>query len=310
MSQLSKIVLGTRGSALALAQANIVKTAFERSPNPPSVELRVIKTTGDRRLDLSLSGHGQTFDKGLFTKELEEALVRKDIDIAVHSLKDLPTDLPPALKVGAVLSRHDPSDLLITKEPYDLSDLPQGAILATSSPRRALQLRYRRPDFKIVEVRGNVGTRLEKLLEQKLWTGLILAKAGVDRVGYQSEAGQLSIEGRLLHVRSLPEMLPAAGQGAIGLEIVANRNDVKEWVERLNDRKTWDAVTAERAFLKLLGGGCQTPIGVHGQYLGERFQLEAIVFDVNGKASTGFVIGCSPENAPTTLLKKIYGDKR
>jgi hydroxymethylbilane synthase len=308
MSRIKQVILGTRGSALALAQAQIVKGALECIPDPPQVELHVIKTTGDQRLDLNLTESGKSFEKGLFTKELEESLLKNEIDIAVHSLKDLPTELRPELELGAVLVRHDPADLLITKEPLEFTQLPMRAIVATSSPRRSLQLCHRRPDLQIVEVRGNIGTRLKKLLREKDWVALVLAKAGLDRIGVGVENGPMDFEGTRLYAVPLSEMLPAAGQGAIGLEVSKTNTEIRSLLEEVNDEETWDCVNAEREFLRLMGGGCQVPIGVRGRYAGEEFQLEAIIFDEKGEAMTGKVGGLGPELSAAALLKEIYGN--
>jgi hydroxymethylbilane synthase len=311
MRRYGKLILGTRGSTLALAQAEMVKTALEQLSDPPEeVVIKTIKTTGDQRLDLDLAQSGKAFDKGAFTKELEEELLRNEIQIAVHSLKDLPTDLVAGLELGAVLPRHDPSDLLVTKERYRFEDLPRGAILATGSPRRSQQIKWRRPDLITIGVRGNIGTRLEKLCCNQDWTGLVLAKAGMDRIGFRGVSGQFDFLGAQLYVEPLTEMIPAAGQGAIGLEIASANRAIKPLLEAVNDVQTWDSVCAERDFLRLLGGGCQVPIGVHGVFINDQFQLEAIVFEGIGTAKKASVTGVAPKAAASVLIEKFYGKTR
>jgi hydroxymethylbilane synthase len=307
-----KIILGTRGSQLALAQAELVKQALERLHEKLDVEVRVIKTTGDQRMDIRLSEPGPLIGKGLFTKELEEALLREEIDVAVHSLKDLPTNLPSGLELGGVLARHDPLDLLISKTGRTLNELPLNATVATSSTRRARQLVFRRPDIFIADVRGNVTTRVEKLLRDDSWNSIILAKAGLERLGFRLEQGLMEFESQPLFVSDLIEILPAVGQGAIGLEVAMHNSVVKSFVSKINDPQSWYCVTAERELLKLLGGGCQTPLGVRTRLQGENLYFEAILFEKGIRPMTGTVSGVfpSPAAAATALLDKIYGKRR
>ena len=250
---MNRLILGTRGSDLALAQTRIVAALLREALPHLTVETRIIKTTGDQRLDVSLSAPG-SLEKGLFTKELEEALFARTIDAAVHSLKDLPTELPAGLTLGAILERADPADVLIAKTPGGWTALPQGATVATSSPRRKAQLLHLRPDLRVEEIRGNVPTRLRKLAENPALDGLLLAKAGLDRLGHQIiPAG--------LHLTVVEEILPAPGQGAIAIECRAEDPTVHTALQTIHHEDTARCVTAERDLLRSLGGGCSLPIG-------------------------------------------------
>ena len=286
------LVLGTRGSALALAQTALVRAAL----GDTLTEIREIKTTGDRRQDLSLTalggdGHGyvtggERIDPGLFTRELEGALLAGEIDVAVHSLKDLPTIMPVGLGLAAVLPRADTADVLVLKDAASFHDLPEGATLATSSLRRQFQLQYHRPDLRMSEVRGNVPTRLGKLRARDDWAGLVLARAGLERLGHAEEvrAGCLEGEHGTFTVETLgPEvMLPAVGQGAIGLQCRSDDLLTLAALATVNHPPTWTAITAERTLLKLLGGGCQMPLGVGTQLLNGHLWLRAILFQAAG----------------------------
>lgn len=329
-----KIVLGTRGSSLALAQAEIAGNLLSQIAGIEQVERQIIKTTGDRRLDLRLSDSGKKFARGLFTKELEECLLNGQIDVAVHSLKDLPTDLPEEFTIAAVLPREDPADVLVSRQAISLGEVRANGIIATSSPRRAQQLQHFRPDITVVDVRGNVPTRIEKLINQPSWDGLILARAGLERLGLKIRESRIQSDGRTLFASILEGMLPAAGQGAIALEVLKKSSAVRDLVWAVNDPATWFCVHAEREFLRLLGGGCEVPIGVratihrpsqsaeekfcegeglidHPSVRQEQALLEAIVFE-GDTVHTGSVAGKfdSAETAAQTLFSKIYGDKR
>jgi hydroxymethylbilane synthase len=307
-----KIILGTRGSLLALAQAEQARILLSQVPGIDSVEFLVIKTTGDRRLDLRLSDSGKKFDRGLFTKELEESLLSREIDVAVHSLKDLPTDLPNGLIIAAVLPREDPADVLISKQASSLPEVRANGLVATSSPRRARQLQRLRPDLRIVDVRGNVPTRIDKLINQSSWDGLIVARAGLERLNLKIQDGCIQFDGRELFASVLDAMLPAAGQGAIALEVLAKSSAIREVLQSVNDPDTWFCVEAEREFLRLLGGGCEVPIGVRATLTGEQALLEAIVFGENDTVWKGSVAGsfATAELAAQTLFRKLYGDRR
>jgi hydroxymethylbilane synthase len=302
------VILGTRGSRLALAQAQIVQRALESLPEKPEIVVRIIRTTGDKRLDISLSRPGPKIARGLFTKELEEALLGQEIDVAVHSLKDLPTELPSELELAATLLRHDPGDVLISKSAKSLSEISAGRLVATSSPRRARQLTAHRPDLRVCDIRGNVPTRIAKLLAEDSWSSLVLAKAGLERLGYRLANGQMEFETHRLFVTDLPEILPAAGQGAIGLEIRANDSDLRRFLGQINHGPTWFCTGVEREFLRLLGGGCNLPVGIRTSLDGTEIHCQAVVFDENNRARTGTLSGkfTTPRAAATALLERIY----
>jgi hydroxymethylbilane synthase len=329
-----KIVLGTRGSSLALAQAEIAGNLLSQVAGIEKVERQIIKTTGDRRLDLRLSDSGKKFARGLFTKELEECLLSGQIDVAVHSLKDLPTELPEGLAIAAVLPREDPADVLVSRQAASLSAIRANGVIATSSPRRARQLQRLRPDLTIVDVRGNVPTRIDKLINQPSWDGLILARAGLERLGLKIRENRIQFDGRTLFASIVEGMLPAAGQGAIALEVLEKSSAIRDLLRAVNDPETWFCVHAEREFLRLLGGGCEVPIGVRatirsaeGNDIGstseggssvnsessmeEQALLEAVVFEED-IVHTGSVAGNfgSAERAAQILFRKIYGDRR
>jgi hydroxymethylbilane synthase len=244
-------VLGTRGSKLALAQTRIVAAGLRREHPDLAIETRIFKTTGDRRLDIRLSAPGP-LEKGLFTKELEDALLAGQITAAVHSLKDLPTDLPPGLRLGAILERGDPADVLVSKHSGGIPGLPASACVATSSPRRKAQLLALRPDLYTEEIRGNVPTRLRKLKDDPALDALLLAKAGLDRLGPAVVPGGLG-------VTVVPEILPAPGQGAIALEIRADDTQTAHLVRALHHEPTARCVEEERRLLRESGGGCGSP---------------------------------------------------
>ena len=307
-----KIVLGTRGSRLALAQAEIAKEALLRSGAVEAIDIRVIKTTGDQRLDLRLNDSGKSFEKGLFTKELEQALLSKEIDLAVHSLKDLPTEPVDHLIVETVLPREDPVDVLVSKITGGLDALPKGSLIATSSPRRAQQITYLRPDIRICDVRGNVPTRLEKLVRNQEWSAIILARAGLTRLQLAPEQERLSFLDTSLFVTDLGELLPAAGQGAIALQCRTNDSVVRSILNRINDVASWDCVRAEREFLRLVGGGCNVPIGVYARVVGDTMTLAAIVFEEGGKVRQGSVTVPikTPLDPAQVLYREIYAEDR
>jgi hydroxymethylbilane synthase len=282
------ILLATRGSALALAQAGVVLAQCrEKFPKLP-FELKIIKTSGDKFLTASMTKPDLSLPKGLFTKELELALLKGRADLAVHSLKDLPTELPEGLKLGAVAGkRADVRDMLIYKPPLapglKLVQLPKGLTVATSSTRRQAQLQALRPDFKFVEIRGNVATRLRKLAEKSELGATILAAAGLGRLGFLlTEAGRLAgsgvPDGLLGMMLSTDEMLPCVGQAAIGLEIRDHDEQAASLCRELNDESTFQCVTAERALLRALGGGCQMPLGAHATLAGTELHLRAVLF--------------------------------
>jgi hydroxymethylbilane synthase len=277
------IYIATRGSALALAQSNAV-LAFSRVQFPgQSFELKIIKTTGDKLQKASMARIDATLPRGLFTKELEDAMLNGEADLAVHSLKDLPTILPDGLKLGAAGKRVDVRDVLIAKSRLGIADLPHGATIATSSTRRSAQLLERRPDLKIVPIRGNVGTRLQKLATNLELHGTILAAAGLQRLQFQIDAnGVLSGEGIPDDIFATPiavtDMLPCVGQAAIGIESRENDPRIDAICEKLNDSATWHCVTAERAFLRGMGGGCQSAVAAYAEISANEIWLRAVSY--------------------------------
>ena len=332
------LTLGTRGSALALAQTTLTLQALRGAFPGGTFDLREIKTTGDKRQDLSLTrlapgGHGYQanatvdgsaavsspplvgrVDPGLFTKELEAELLAGTIDVAVHSLKDLPTVMPDGLKLVAVLPRADTADALVFKGPFTRLDrLPTGVTIATSSLRRQRQLQWQRPDLQVCEVRGNVGTRLRKLHEHADWAALVLARAGLERLGYgaQMRDGFLEADGQRFAVQTLPPalMMPAVGQGAIGLQARADDDDTLHLLASINHAETWAAVTAERTLLSLLGGGCQMPLGVNTVFYPERGQmrLQAVLFDVDENTAPKFGETVWSSDDPAGLAERVAG---
>ena len=287
------IILCTRGSALALAQAHLMAQQCRAAFPELRFELSVLKTTGDRLQQASMAKTDPSLPKGLFTKELEGALLNGQADLAVHSLKDLPTELPEGLMLAATPLREDVRDVFIYRaagsssrgyRPHaELKDFPVGATLATSSTRRKMTLLAARPDLNIVEIRGNVGTRMRKVAEQGEVDATLLALAGLTRLNFKIGAdGTLSgadvPEGLLASVLSLEAMLPCVGQGALGIESRAGDDRIAAICQRLNHPETFFAVTAERAFLKALGGGCQSPVGAHATVSGDRVTLRAVAF--------------------------------
>lgn len=296
------IYIATRGSALALAQANLILAQCRAALPADSFELKIIKTTGDKLQTASLTSGD--LPKGLFTKEIEEALLSREADLAVHSLKDLPTQLPAGLKLGAVTAREDIRDVLVYRDiehvmatanlgapvntarrgyrpALNLAGLPHGAVVATSSTRRAAQVREHRPDLRIVEIRGNVGTRLRKISEQSDVDATILAAAGLRRLQMN-----ITADGRLIGTDvpaglaatplSLGEMLPCVGQAAIGIEIRENDPRLEAICAALNHAETHACVTAERAFLSAMGGGCNLAVGAHAQVIGAELRMRVV----------------------------------
>jgi len=278
------IRIGTRGSALALQQANWVKRELCFHEPDLDIQLMIIRTKGDKILDAPLAKIG---GKGLFVKEIEEALLRGDIDLAVHSMKDLPVDLPPGLVVGAVPKREDPRDVLITNGVPGFHSLPQRARLGTSSMRRRAQLLHCRSDLEIVPIRGNLDTRLKKLERERL-DGIVVAAAGLRRMGWEDRIVQL-ID---------PEIcLPAPGQGALAIEIREDSWERLSFLNRLNDPDTFWAVLAERAFLKGLGGGCQVPIAALARIRDQELELSGVVCSPDGKIFRKQVLRDTKEKA-------------
>ncbi len=264
-----KIIIGTRGSELALWQTDFVKNTLEKHFSDINFETKIIKTTGDKLLDVALTKIG---DKGLFTKQIETALVRREIDLAVHSLKDLQTVQPAGLCIGAVSKRELPNDVLISKKYASIDDLPQNAKVATGSLRRKSQLLHYRPDLRIFEIRGNVPTRIAKFEGSDL-DAMILAFAGVHR---------LKLDAHIAEIIPFNVMLPAVGQGALAIEIRETDTELREILKVLNDEETHSCITAERSFLRSLEGGCQVPIGANAVLQTNEIHLEGMVGNLSG----------------------------
>lgn len=284
-----EIIIGTRGSRLALWQANFVADSL-RHFTDAEILIKKIKTQGDKIFDSPLAKIG---DKGLFVKEIELALSEKEVDLAVHSMKDVPTELPPGLIISSIMKREDPKDVLISKEGEYLSNLPKGVRVGTSSLRRKAQLLNFRPDLTIVDVRGNLDTRLKKMNSGN-FEAMVLAAAGIDRMGWSDKISE-----------RIPTevILPAVGQGAIGIETRENDDIINKLVEKINHGPTFTAVTAERAMMKKLEGGCQIPIGALGVIEGNLLNLTGIVASVDGERLIKDFISGKPSEAEELGIK-------
>ncbi len=299
------IIVGTRGSELALVQATATEAALAAAFPDREIIRKIITTTGDRRTDVALADVAKsegTFDKGVFIKEIEEALDAGEIDIAVHSLKDLPTVLQSQFTLAAVLERAPVRDVLVTRNPGGLDSLPAGARVGTSSVRRAKQVAWLRPDLTVIDLRGNVPTRLRKLAEGKNYDAIILAEAGLVRLDFipetptDSEAETVNcIPGIFVTRLDESEFFPAAGQGAIGLEVRTGDAASHAYAESIGHHPTWLRISAEREFLRLLDGGCHTPVGVFSSLSDGEIHLKARVFpEAGGTPKSGAASGEDP----------------
>jgi hydroxymethylbilane synthase len=264
-----KVRIGTRGSKLALWQTEFVRRKLSDVFPDVEFEVKVIKTKGDKILDSPLSKIG---DKGIFTREIEIELLNREIDIAVHSLKDLPTKLPEGLIIGAVTEREDVRDVLISKDNLKLAELPKEAVIATGSLRRRAQLLHFRSDFKFVDLRGNIDTRFRKFDESN-WDAMVLAFAGVRRMNYES---------RIAELISTDIVLPAVGQGAIAIEVREDDVKILDLVRRINHIETELATRSERALLRRLEGGCQVPIGAFAVVNDGKIKISAMISNFDG----------------------------
>ncbi len=292
-----KIIIGSRGSELALWQANFIKRELSKKAKNVKVEIQIIKTKGDKILDVALSKIG---DKGLFTKELENALLSGEIHLAVHSLKDLQTALPAGLELAAVTKRHDVEDVLIArKKGMTIFDLPENGNIATGSLRRRSQILHLRPDLNVHELRGNVPSRIQKFLKSD-WDAIILARAGVERLGLKKYISSY-----------IPKdlVLPAVGQGALGIEIREGDEFTKSVVSKLHDENTYVAVLAERALLRELEGGCQVPIGAYGYVNSTGLYLDGLVGAIDGTVTYRKKLRGS-KSQPEKLGRKLANDLR
>jgi hydroxymethylbilane synthase len=307
----NKIVIGTRGSELARAQTRMLEEALREKWPYLAIETKIIRTSGDEF-------HPKTGDlrqgrKGLFTAEIERALLVRDVDVAVHSAKDLPSETNPSAEIAAVFPRGALDDVLVSKQPGGLVALREGATIATGSVRRKHQLSWKRPDVKIVDLRGNVPTRLRKLAEND-WAAIILARAGLERLGLSPAQTEIPFEGGqfFTEVHALVSFLPAGGQGIIALQIRAGHEDVRAIVDSLNDPETLLCLRAERAFLRLLQGDCNSPVGVLATIEDGMMKLHAQLFDQlsvaprEGRVEGGRDNG---EHLAAQLMRQINGEQ-
>ncbi len=262
--------IGSRGSQLALWQSALVKSLLESKFPEVRVEIRRIRTTGDKMLKAPLSKIG---GKEAFVKEIEEALLRCEIDLAVHSMKDVPIFLPQGLKIGAVAQRHDPRDALVSNGGIKFYDLPKGAKIGTSSLRRQAQILHLRPDTQVFPLRGNVATRLRKL-KAGGFDAIMLALAGLERLGFRDE---------ITECFSIDVLVPAPGQGAVALECRAGDNEIMEMLSQINHEDSLIAVSSERTFLEGLGGSCEIPIGCHASVWKDRIKILGLIASPDGR---------------------------
>lgn len=287
------IRIGTRDSLLALWQAEWAKRTLAGFYPETDFVLVPIKTKGDKILDVPLAKIG---DKGLFTKELELGLVHQEIDLAVHSLKDMPTVLPAGLEIVAMCEREEPRDVFLGKDGTRLAELPQGSIIGTSSLRRKAQLRNFRQDLTFVDLRGNLQTRWRKLEESEM-AGIVLAAAGVKRLGWEE---------RITEVISEDIMLSAVGQGSIAIEISSDREDIRELLSVINHKQTELAVRAERALMRRLEGGCQIPIGALAKVDNDKIALKGMVASLDGqRILKAEAVGENPEQLGIVVAQKL-----
>ena len=305
---IAKITLGTRGSELARAQTLLVEKAIQSAHPSMAIETKIIVTHGDNATVVDLNA-GR---KGLFTAEIERALLAREVDVAVHSAKDLPSQTNPAAQIAAVLPRAPTNDVLISKHSGGLASIPCGATVATGSVRRQRQLHWKRPDLKLVDVRGNVPTRLRKLAENE-WDGIVLARAGLERLGFSATRTETGFEGGQFFLEILPLELfvSAGGQGIIALQIRSNDQNTKAFLASVNDPDTLLCLQAEREFLSLLHGDCNFPVGVYATISNGRMKLRTQVFEgelpmprqaeVDGASDEG-------DQLAAELLRKIEQD--
>jgi hydroxymethylbilane synthase len=308
---LAKIVIGTRGSELARSQTHLVVERLQKGWPDLKIEINVIRTRGDDHKSGPVDIRGGR--KGLFTGEIEHALVAQDVDLAVHSAKDLPSRLTPGTEIAAVLPRAPVDDVLIARTPGDLYSLPAEGIVATGSVRRRHQLRWKRPDLAIVDLRGNVPTRLRKLAESE-WHAIILARAGLDRLGLARRDRWIAFEGNEFSAELLPPetFVPAGGQGVIAIQIRSEDDRLKMLLEPISDVDTRLCLRAEREFLRLLGADCNQPVGVLATIDGKRLKMRAQIFDSEVTRPREAVLEGPREGAErlaARLLEQINGEQ-
>jgi hydroxymethylbilane synthase len=293
------IVLGSRGSDLALAQTRLVQQALRAAWPDLEVTTEIIRTSGDESVRTEAVADRKAGRKGMFTREIEKQLLVRRIDLAVHSAKDLPSERMEDLEICAALPRGQTGDVLITKKDFSLTSFPQGATIATGSVRRQHQLRWKRPDLKVVDLHGNVPTRLRKLDENEDWSGIVLARVGLERLGLRAKMESLSEE----------DFVPAGGQGVIALQIRRNDERLRRLAHAISDESTLLCLRAEREFLCLLEGDCDSPVGVRATMTNEELRLQAQVFAEGTLApQAGVVTGESaqPEELAAALMEKLY----
>jgi hydroxymethylbilane synthase len=296
-----RIILGSRGSDLARAQVRLVEEALRKAWPELEVAVEFIRTSGDESAQARPISDRKAGRKGLFTREIEKGLLVRRIDLAVHSAKDLPSERMEDLEICAALTRGQTGDVLITKKDVPLTSLSQGATIATGSVRRQHQLRWKRPDLEVVDLHGNVPTRLRRLDENENWSGIVLARAGLERLGLKVKMESLSEE----------DFVPAGGQGVIALQIRRNDERLRRLAHAISDQPTLLCLRAEREFLRLLEGDCDSPVGVHATMTNEKLRLQAQVFAEETSAPrAGAVTGESaqPEELAAELMEKLYGN--
>jgi hydroxymethylbilane synthase len=299
------LVIGTRGSALARAQTEMVENALRAAWPDLAIEIKIIKTSGDE----IAHGAAEPMDrragrKGMFTAEIERALLAEKIDVAVHSAKDLPSEKIPGLEIAAVLPRAPVEDVLIMKAPGNFVSLRAGALVATSSVRRAHQLKAKRADLRIADVRGNVPTRLRKLIEND-WDALVLARAGLERLGFEPTRQTIQFEGNKLLTELLPDFVPAGGQGVIALQARIEDEKTKRLVEGVNHAGTFLCLRAEREFLRLLHGDCDSPVGVLATIEASAMTLRAELFEPESRIRRNGSVTGNPEQ-PESLAAELF----
>jgi len=295
-----RIILGSRGSDLARAQVHLVEQALHKAWPELEVVIEIIRTSGDEHARGGPITDRKAGRKGLFTREIEAQLLVGRIDLAVHSAKDLPSDAMAGLEVRATLPRAATEDVLITKGAAGLRNLPMGCVIATGSVRRQRKLGWIRPDLEIVDLRGNVPTRLRKLRESTSWRGIILARAGLERLGLLQEGEILSPQ----------DFVPAGGQGVIALQVRRDDARVRKLIDAVNDRETQVCLRAEREFLRRLDGDCDSPVGVQAKVEADKLRVHAQVFEAPGAPPrVGTEVGPwdDPEAIAEQLMKKLYG---
>lgn len=305
-----KIVIGTRGSALAQAQTRMVESALRARWADVTFESKAIKTRGDESKSGEVIVDLRAGRKGLFTGEIERALLAREIDVAVHSAKDLPSELAVGTEIAAVLPRASVDDVLVALAEHDLKSLPPDGIVATGSVRRKHQLHWKRPDLDVVDLRGNVPTRLRKMAKGT-WHGMILARAGLERLGLHANSRRIRFEQREFFAEVLPReiFLPAGGQGVIAMQIRSDDDHARMLVESINDFDTRLCLRAEREFLRLLQGDCNQPVGVLAVLEGAGMKIQAQVFDLGATTPQEATVEGASKMAED-LARQLFGKIR